>query len=281
MSEYYKARVDLREGGIEGTLHYGCRFNGSHKLTVLNATAKSARQMAEVAEQVFDCDPGELRVARVDMAADVPDVPLRWFGGHMRVPRKGIRQYGLNNEENGGTIYYGAGADYIRVYDKAAEVRKRSPEEADREGQVLTRVERQLRSGRIPRELATLEDLVNNAVTFNPFASVILFPGGKADPELTLGNYSTGRFLEGTGFRQLVLRDGLQQVWKSLGARRGNFSRKVRQLSDFVPADPEGFHIPDLFGLYARSVERQLLGCKKEPDGHRAESLRISESFER
>jgi hypothetical protein len=261
-SEYYKERIDLRQCDLNAVLHRSCRFNGSNKVAVLQTAEMSFSQMVDLIQRIFDCDSLTLRVARLDCAVDVA-IPLHWFRNHMCVPgKRRIKVMGVEKEAPGGgagTTYFGRGADLIRLYDKEAELRNKSHQAADTESLALTRIERQLRSGRIPQELATLRDLMNNAADFNPFASVVLLLGGKPQPNVRA--YPLRRYLEGFGLRQLVLDCGLQQVWNILSTcSRGNARRKLRQLGDFVPADPEDFQVPDLFSMYQRSLYWQLSG---------------------
>jgi hypothetical protein len=262
-SKYYKERIDLRQCGLQAILHRSCRFNGTHKLAVLETARMSLGQMAMAIGTIFECDPWDLRLARLDLAVDVHGIPVRWFRNHMCVPRKRqIKVIGFEEdapEDNGGTTYFGSGADLVRLYDKEAELRSKSCRPAETERFALTRIERQFRSGRIPRELTDLGALMNNAAHFDPFSSVILLPGGKPQP--TPQDYPLRHYLEGMGLRQLVYDFGLQRVWNTLSARsRGNARRKFRQLSDFLPPDPEGFQVPDLFSIYQRSLCWQLSG---------------------
>jgi hypothetical protein len=259
VSRYYKERIDLRQVGIDAVLYRYCRFNGTHKVSVLQSARMSPPQMAAVIGQIFEHDPWLLRIARIDLAVDVPHVPVEWFRMHMYVPRKRqIKVIGVKDE----TTYFGSGADQIRLYDKQAELRNKR-QRADIEGLVLTRIERQLRSGRIPREFTTLRDVMNNAVTFNPLASIILLPGGEPQPKVD--DYRLRCYLEGTGLRQIIRENGLAIAWNILSKRsKGNAGRKIRQLSDFIPPDPEDFRVPDLFALYQKSVSSQLLRHKRE-----------------
>jgi hypothetical protein len=259
-SKFYKARLDLRKYW-NVILHRSCRFNGTHKLVIVNSAEVSVQQMDALIGQIFQCDPLALRVARVDLAADVPGIPVQWFRVHMRVlGKRRIRVFGVNEGSQGegdGTTYFGDGADLIRLYDKAAELRSKSGRLADTDRCVLTRIERQLRSGRIPHELATLGDLSKNAATFNPFASVILLPGGKLEPKMS--DYRIRSYLEGMGLRQIVLKHGFANAWSMLNtASRGNAARRFRRLGDFLPPALQGVQVPDLFVIFQNSLHWQL-----------------------
>lgn len=239
-------------------LHHSCRFNGNHKLQVLKAATQSIEQMQETISRVFDCDPRQLPLARIDLAADVIGIPLDWFLERMCVPRKRrIRVFGLTRDRSrklGGTVHFGIGADVIRLYDKASELESKSGRAAS---VAMTRVERQLRSGRIPPVLAKIENLWKNVTSFNPFSSIVFLSGGKSQPNIE--DYSLGQYLEGTGLRQLIYTSGAAGAWNILNAgSHGNAKRKIRSLRDFLPSDADGFQIPDLFALHLESLRYQV-----------------------
>ena len=274
---YYKARFDLQELGIDALLYRSCRYNGNHRVQIVRTGNKSFRVISAILAQVLDCDLRSLRVVRLDLAADVRGVSVRWFREHMYVPgKRRIRVYVKHEGEsscdwdNGCTIYLGAAQDLIRVYDKAAELKNKSHDSAPEDRLPLTRVERQLRGNRIPPELRTLPDIATNVVSFDPFKSVVILPGGA--PEPTIEDYSLHRFLEGTDFRELVRKLGLQQVWTSMGRYSGgNGRRTVRRVADFVPPDPPTFQPPDLFAIYSQSICEQFAEGRSTHRANRSE----------
>ena len=126
----------------------------------------------------------------------------------------------------------------------------------------VLRFERQLRIGRIPSQLETLGDLVRNVATFNPFPRVVIYPGGKAEPNRD--EYPVRKLLEGLGLRQMILNQGLGRTTAWISQRSGgNANRAVQRLSDFVPADPAGFELPNLLARFQRSISRQLISVSK------------------
>jgi hypothetical protein len=276
-SDLYRETIDLRQIGLPALLFLSCRYNKTHKLVLRQAAQLSMNEMAALSEQVFECEANCLRIARVDFAVDVPGIPTKWFREHMRVARKrtfrerGPKEEMESSEDRGRTLYFGSGADLVRVYDKSAERKYRNrhyngidPDlisrdwlHTSRDGGGLTRVERQLRSGRIPVELATLERLRKNAVSFNPFAPVTLLSGGKPNPDVR--DYPIRHYLEGVGLRTVVAEMGLAGAWYLLSSRSGgNANRIVVRLADFLPSAPAYFQSLDLFGMYQKSVARQL-----------------------
>jgi hypothetical protein len=273
VSKYYKERTDLRQHGLNAILHKWCRFNATHKLAFLGTAHMGFRQMASQIESVFDCDSAGLRVVRIDCAVDVPGISLGWFRTHCRVPSKRSRFEISGDGELGATIYFGRGPDLVRIYDKIAERERRT--NSGKCGQqtvsiplsgrlVLTRVERQIRSGRIPTEFKTFGSLCANAMTVDPFSRVLIVSGGK--PELCINDHPIRDYLEGLGLRHLILEIGLAGTWAALGARSGgNVGRIFRRLKSFIPTDPEDFEMPNLFDLYRKSLHRQLSADSLQP----------------
>lgn len=255
-------------------LFHRCRFNASHKILFLDAAKMRLDEMATVAQRVFDCDPYSLRLARWDAAVDIPGISIQWVRSHVRVERKRwLKEVGFR-ENSGGTLYFGRGGDSIRIYDKRTErmvaydrMRRKHEKQslptfeefsgiAPTELQVV-RFERQFRSGRIPTQLATLREMKQNVGMFNPFTPVVFQKGGK--PELKIEDYSMRKYQEGDQLRKSITRSGLGETWIVFNIRfGGNARRKMQQLTDFVPPDPEGFAFPDLFTHYRDSVSHQL-----------------------
>jgi hypothetical protein len=247
---------------MEATLYYRCRFNHSHKVALVQAGRMSGQQMLAVIQRVLACDPLQLRLARIDLAVSVP-LPVRWFYTHAYCRhRRSTRIVGMGCDEGccGGTIYFGTGQDLFRLYDKRAQLKSIGESDGtgdDESGGSLTRIERQLRSGKIPVALSTVGSFLKGIGDFNPFSTLVLCHGGRAHPRFR--DYRLDQYLQGMGFRQLVIVHGLAETRMQLSARsRGNFSRKLRQLGDFLPADLEQFQIPDLFLLFQTSIRRQF-----------------------
>jgi hypothetical protein len=274
-TENYKGMLDLRGFGLEALLFIGCRFGATNKIVFRGAAKMTLRQMAAGAARVFDCDPYDLRLARLDPALDIPGISMEWARSHVRVARKRcLKEIGGTANNSGQTLYFGRGGDSIRLYDKRLEqmrkyerlMRKLGPESfrsfedfsgIPPTGLPVVRIERQMRVGRIPPQLDTLGSLEQNISTFNPFAAIVIYTGGK--PEPNDDDYSIRKYMEGKGFRQTILERGLANTRALLNARTGgNASRKMRQLSDFLPPDPEDFSPPNLFEMFQESIGRQL-----------------------
>jgi len=275
-TDYYQEVLNLQQYGIPAMVHLHCRYTASHKVELLGTAQMKLGEMARVVEEIFECGAADHNLARVDFAVDVPRIPVEWFWRHMRVQyKRTLRDIGLTMNKslaNGGaTLYFGAGQDKFRVYDKVAQLQhkfgrtSRSLQsnqfafyhsgELSRKDPILTRVERQVR--RIPKEIATFRDLQHNATSFNPFKSVLLFPGGSLEPNID--RYSLSCYLQGNGIRSIILEIGMARTYEMLNAHSGgNANRIIRRLVDFLPPDTADFQIPNLFAMYQKSLSRQL-----------------------
>ena len=232
------------------------------------------RQMVAGVARVFHCDSHHLRLARLDLAVDIPGISMQWARSHVRVARKRyLNEIGGTAQNLGRTMYFGRGGDSIRLYDKGLEqMRKYQRFKRKLRGALPTfeefsglsptdlpvlRIERQMRIGRIPPRLDTLGGLEHNITAFDPFAAVVIHRGGEPGPKDDV--YSIRKYMEGKEFRQTILERGLANTWALLNARSGgNASRKIQQLSDFLPPDPEDFSPPNLFALFQEGIACQL-----------------------
>jgi hypothetical protein len=199
---YYAGVADLRpELGIEAVLHAYCKNSDSHdhKLEIIDTGKKGYSDLAAVVEAVFDGNPESYGIMRIDLCADVPDVPVLWFLPRTRVKFKrygneiGDLKYGKIGQGTVETIMAGKRPNVFRFYDKVAEskmqfkkmLRKQSPDSdpLDFEAEfgfspdsVLTRVERQFGGGRIPEGIDTFSKL-HRLADYNPFDTLEILTG--------------------------------------------------------------------------------------------------------
>lgn len=77
-SRHYQAVIDLRPFGLDAVLHAYFRRKGrpNHKLELIDTGEKSLDRMAQIISGVFEIDPENLGLMRVDFAADLVDVPV-------------------------------------------------------------------------------------------------------------------------------------------------------------------------------------------------------------
>lgn len=131
-AKYYEYAGDLREYGYRSRLSMYCTTDklGNHKLELRDVGEMKLSGILNEIAQIFDIDPRQLRIMRVDLAADVPDISVQWFRETVRVANKRWRAAvtgdAFYSEMGNGTIqtlYFGKRPNLIRIYDKQAEYR--------------------------------------------------------------------------------------------------------------------------------------------------------------
>jgi hypothetical protein len=288
-SAHYLSVADLRDYGYPVILHSHNVHDrrGNHKLELVETGGMSYRNMAATITRIFEEEPGPLSLMRVDLAADVPDVPVAWFQQNIRTRYKrwtaSLGKLEASNEfsEMGSrgveTFYYGKRPNVIRVYNKVAErlyryrmvvarqKRKHVPQSEiptfeqmfghGITGVVLTRVERQIAGGRVPERLGTFHRL-RSVADFDPFENLIYVGVGK--PEPNPDHYEFTQYLTGMYVRHLIERDGVHrflQFANKYSMRNGR--RILKQYADFLPSTA-GITPSGLRERFCESVTRQL-----------------------
>ena len=288
-SAHYLAVADLREYGYPVTLHAHNVHDkpGNHKLELIETGGMSYRQMGREISRVFDTPAGPLDLIRVDLAADVEDVPVSWFQQNIRVRYKrwtagigtveGPIEYSEMGRRGVETFYFGKRPNVIRAYNKVAERQyqysrmlaraKRNNTVSELQtfeqmfghppsGRVLTRVERQLAGGRVPKQLGTFSKL-RAVADFDPFENLICVGVGK--PEPNPDDYEFTEYLTGMQIRFLVERDGIHRFLQLANKHsKRNGSRLVKQYADFLPADGCFISPKGLCERFRESVSKQL-----------------------
>lgn len=136
-SRFYEAVGDLRKThGIDAVLHLGYK-HGQHtnKLEIIDAGKKALSEMRAIIRQVFDVDPSRLELMRVDLAADVPGVPVSWFRNNARFQYKQFASSIDKAEESelefigmgsavAQSLYAGRRPNCVRIYNKFAELKR-------------------------------------------------------------------------------------------------------------------------------------------------------------
>lgn len=129
-SKFYHAVADLRPFGFDAMLHYQQKRYGTHKVELFETGKKGMAEIQDTLERIVDCDPGDCRLGRIDLAADVRDVSLSWFREHTYVQHKQFicahaKLVEDEQTEMGKkiyqTLYFGKRPSCVRIYDKVAE----------------------------------------------------------------------------------------------------------------------------------------------------------------
>ncbi len=288
-SQHYLSVGDLRRFGYQSILHMGNVHDkvGNHKLELVETGGKFYGEMADEIRRLFAVEPGSLDLMRVDLAADVKDVPVDWFKRNVHVTfKRWIADIGtldpIEFSEMGSngvqTFYLGKRPNVIRVYNKVderkmqyAKLKARARRELGtvsefpsfeqmyghpNTGFTLTRVERQIAGGRVPNQLSTFR-MLKKADQFDPFANIVFSGIGKAEPnpdDYDLSDYYMGMYL-----RQQIERDGIHRVRQFLNRHsKRNANRILKKLADFLPDIDCLIDQKQLFELYRQSVSRQL-----------------------
>src|SRR5262245_17949289 len=88
-SRHYLATADLRPTGYRAILHTHCKFGrGDHKVELIDTSTRGFNEIVNEVTRVFDVNPSGLELIRVDLAADIPGVPVTWFLSHTRAKFK-------------------------------------------------------------------------------------------------------------------------------------------------------------------------------------------------
>jgi hypothetical protein len=258
---YWGGVADLRRVGLDAILHAYCRYGKrkDHKLELIETGKKSLAEMAAIATAVFEVEICKVMLIRLDLAADMPDIPVECLRRCMRVQLKrktdewGVLKYEEIGNRKIEYLRFGRSPNLIRVYDKVAERKahfarmlKHVSPDAELptfeetfgfpEDATLTRIERQSGGGRIPPELATFGSL-KNAADFDPFTAVKIIPTGIPVPDP--GKYGPADTAKILGIHQLIEREGFQNAFARLN-RDHNAKRLtepyIRFMQDCAPA---------------------------------------------
>jgi hypothetical protein len=194
------------------------------------------------------------------MCADLPGVSVAWLQDRLRVHYKrwGARAQKIEpilmmdmGKRGIETVYFGKKPNCYRIYNKIAEF-KYQYQRMQRQAQgelpsfeqcfgytqdfILTRVERQIAGGRVPKNVATLGRLQRHAIEFDPFDKLDFISGGK--PEPNPADYDLSAWLAGMKLRELCRERGMHRLRQFINQHSaGNVSRYLRTYRDFLPPD--------------------------------------------
>lgn len=283
----YEWVTDIRPVGIDALLHFGLRRGenkphaGEHKLELLDTGKKRYSDLTAQIEQTIEGPVDDLDIMRIDLCADMCEVPVEWFLPRVRVKFKrvayemGNLKYQRIGKKGIQTISAGRRPNIIRIYDKVAEykeqlrkLKRKQSRDADdlnlrtefgiSEHATITRVERQFGGGRVPKEINSFGKL-SNLPRFDPFTNIEINNGcGASMP--TIKECGLDIWLTGTRLREMRDEMGLQQFRRWLSANSsGNAARYVKRYAAFLELDSDQ-HVTSesLYKAYRESVERQL-----------------------
>ena len=283
----YEWVSDLRPVGIDARLNFSLKredndpHEGESKLEIFDAGTKPFSELAALIERTIEGPIDDLELMRIDLCADIHEVPVDWFFNRTRVKFKrigyemGQLKYSRIGKAGIQTIAAGKRPNMVRIYDKVAEYkeqlkrlnRKRSfdAKEATLKSEfgisdqaTITRVERQFGGGRIPQEIDAFGKLAK-LPNFDPFANIVITNGTAASvPTIRECRFET--WITGTFLRERQDEMGRQQFnrWLNLYSK-GNGARYRDTYSAFLDAGLDDRLTTDtLFAVYRESVTKQL-----------------------
>lgn len=283
----YEWVSDLRPIGIDARLNYSLKrkdgqpHEGEHKLELIDAGMKGFSQLSALVEQVVEGPIDDLELMRIDLCADICEVPVGWFLNRTRVKYKRIAyemgnlKYQRIGKAGIQTISAGRRPNIVRIYDKIAEYqmqldkrnRKRSidsdgltlkSEFGVSESATITRIERQFGGGRLPDGIGSFGKLAR-LPDYDPFTNIEIVNGSAAHiPTLKECGFDT--WITGTHLRQLQDEMGMQQFRRWLDANSGgNGARYRKKYSPFLEPEFDARVTSEtIFEVYRNSVLNQL-----------------------
>ena len=239
-------------------VYWDNRFGHGPKLQFVGVGALDAEAILTTVRNVFDTEPLDLDLVRVDFAVDV-EIPLQWFAENLTVARKRRKEgWGCGtplSRWEGNTLYFGKVPSVFRIYDKKAELQRQHVEISN---DVLTRVEHQAHGKTLTRMgLYTLGDLLQLDPELDPFKSVRLpdqvtltAPINRPSLKTQLASIGLLRELETMSLAQLEVR------YKNMG-----YPNAADTLDKLLPfTRTEVVQVPNLSALFSASAARQLYG---------------------
>lgn len=283
----YEWVSDLRPIGIDARLNYSLKrdegepHEGEHKLELLDTGLKPYSELVAQVEEVIEGPIDDLELMRIDLCADIHEVPVDWFLNRLRVKFKRVSyEVGQLKYQRIGrlgieTITAGRRPNIVRVYDKIAEYkvqlkrlnRKRSYDSDEltlkdkfgvSQSATITRIERQFGGGRIPKEIDCFGKLAH-LPDYDPFTNVEIINGSAAHVP-TIKECGFDAWITGTFLRERKDEMGAQQFQRWLNANsKGNGARYRKKYAEFLePRMDTRVTSETLFQTYRESVTKQL-----------------------
>jgi hypothetical protein len=248
----------------------------THRLEIYDTGKKTITEMRAALLTVFDCDPDDIEVTRIDLCADVEGVPVEWFARRVIVAHKRVQREIQIVRLAKGTVetwYAGKKPNQVRIYDKTAERRaelRRDNLRRQREGadeltfeeaygyapeKIVTRVERQYGGGRVG-VFSAMAQLRN----VNPFSVLEIKKGGPTEAELEARAETVTERLAGKMIHRMAEERGAQYVkaWIREAAGNSNAARYWQRYEPWASCGDGGPDVEFLRARYLESLGRQL-----------------------
>lgn len=123
---HYRRRGDLREvsgGELPVILHIGNKhdWKADDKVELVETGILKMSDMRDTIETMYQFEPGESRVIRLDLCSDIEKTPVEWFRNNTYFSHKQNHRtvpFSEMSSRRAQTIYAGQKPRQIRIYDK-------------------------------------------------------------------------------------------------------------------------------------------------------------------
>ncbi len=275
-TKYYSRVADLRRYSLRSILFFDQKDSGNHKLEIVGTGTMHLSDIMFEVKRVFEFDPMEAEIMRIDFAVDVSGYTVEWFRQNARVARKRYTSEfnrSVSERKRVETLYFGQRPNLFRVYDKTEERRVeyerlhsrwngRDPiptfkeRYGQREDDIVTRIERQYGRARVPKAIRTLGQLQNNAAHFDPYGPFQFLPNTISDE--WVNELSGDKFLKGHGWLRLREQYGAHQAKRLLDKKScRNTNRLLAELTMSMSAD-RASKPPDLLAIFKEAIIQQV-----------------------
>lgn len=299
-SKHYARMADLRPFGIEAILHERCHMTKkpNHKLEILETGSKTLREIEAIQRQCFHMNPKDAGIIRVDLTADINDVPVQWFRDHVMVDHKRTTRemgtippskYMTVAKGTSETLYRGVKPNQIRIYNKTGERLERLHRENLRRGhhnrksiaegqgaillmprtfeqvygypesKVITRVERQI--GSVPSlQKISLTQMgdLYRTTEIEPFTA-LRFVNDKETP-LCKADFTPEAWCAGLFLMQTAAKYGVTETKRQMKELWGtkDFSRAWKKYEPFMQTPDKKCTYKDLQKEFTNSCWKQI-----------------------
>jgi hypothetical protein len=277
-SKYFARTADMRGYGYDVRLHLCSILTEKpvNKIEIYDAGEKTYQEVRRLAASVFDCDPGNLGLMRLDLCADIHGVDVNWFKRHTMVQFKRTNQelgkvypYRTIRRTDAETLYAGLKPNQFRIYNKTEERMmqwrrslRRSSREAPgaehpsfevmfghSENETITRVERQIVARDLQRMGFSDVNSLQHGAFIDPFENIQFFEPSQSEPSME--KYGYKQWTSGMFLRQMAQEQGLAQVRGWMREQLGrNMYREWNRMEEFL-------HVPDhLIGIDGSTLRK-------------------------
>jgi hypothetical protein len=229
------------------------RMQFAFRIEITEAGRTNLRGTLLQVANLFGTDIDRASVKRLDLAVDVPDVPLIWFREHMTVARK--RRYKEHeclkaSDDLKEGLTFGKRPNVIRAYDKAMQL---ASVKSKTVSGVLTRVERQYGGRIIPQEFGEVGRLLDTVEDHRPFSSVRFLDRDATEDLTALDGHSGKNLLALTGYMALRRKLSATEFNRRLGPNRARIHLEYGP--KLAPSLESNI---DLDALFQESIQAQI-----------------------